>query len=205
MKRLITESDITKLLLSGSRTLVLGKNDLITPLAMDKIKSSGVVIQDKAASAPAENLQSVKLNRAVIACDHTGLRLKSLVGRFLMENSVEVMDIGTFSEISCDFPDIAASAVKKIREDKADFAVIIDATGSASAMAANKFKGIRAADCYCEIAARSAREHSNANVITLGSYVMGDETARAVLRTFMSAEFKGGKYQERLEKLNDIK
>lgn len=200
MKRLITEADIIKAYKSGNNIFEISKNDILTPLALDKIKTLGMSIANEAKN-PKESFSTKKIKFAV-GSDHTGFKLKSILINFLKENDIEITDVGTSKEESCDYPDFAIAVAEKVKKGEVTFGLIIDATGIPSAITANKFKGIRAATCYNEFSARSAREHNDANIIVLGAKSVGDETNKSVLSVFIKTGFLGKRHQKRLEKIS---
>lgn len=209
MKKLIRESDIVALLKSGSKSLPVAKDDIITPLAWDRIKVSGIKIIKKEDAVKLESSQhgaeALSLfKRAAIGSDHTGFKVKNEIISFLGEKSIEIVDVGTFDENPCDYPDIAYSVASKVKTKEADFGIVLDATGIPSSIAANKVPGIRAAVCYNEFSARSAREHNNANVITLGARSLGIETIKSILNVWLETNFGGGRHQNRLNKIAAI-
>lgn len=209
MKKLILESDIIKLSRQGIKVLPVAPHDIITPLAMDKIKSLGISIvnreeiekieADHTGTAPA-----VKLNKVAIGSDHTGFAMKGVLSKVLTDKSYGVIDVGTYDEASCDYPDFALGVALKVIEKKVDFGIIIDATGIPSAITANKIPGIRAATCYNEFSARSAREHNNANVLVVGAKALGEETIKSILEVFMTIPFAAGRHQKRLDKISAV-
>lgn len=207
MKNLITEQDIIRLIKQGTGVLSVSRDVIITPLAMDRIRERKIEISyecaDSAAAgkSAAGKTAAVDLKRAVIGSDHTGVKLKETVIACLKEKSIQTIDAGTFNDSPCDYPDICENVVRNIKNGSADFGIIIDSTGAASAMAANKFEDIRAMVCYCPFSARSARVHSNANIITLGAQTLGEGSVKMILDSFISSDFAGGKYQKRLDKL----
>jgi ribose 5-phosphate isomerase B len=209
MKKLIRESDIIALLKSGSKSLPVAKDDIITPLAWDRIKVSGIKIIKKEDAVKLDSSQhgaeALSLfKRAAIGSDHTGFKVKNEIITFLGEKSIEIADVGTFDENPCDYPDIAYSVASKVKAKEADFGIVIDATGIPSSIAANKVPGIRAAVCYNEFSARSAREHNNANIITLGARSLGIETIKSILNVWLETNFGGGRHQNRLNKIAAI-
>lgn len=209
MKNLITESDIAKFYREGKTILPVGDNDILTPLAKDKIKALGIkVIKKNAAQAidvdDAEIVKSFKTNRVAVGSDHTGFKIKNIVAKFLSDKKFEVIDVGTYDESSCDYPDFAYAVSLKVKEGGADFGIILDATGIPSSITANKVKGIRAATCYNEFSARSAREHNNANVLVLGAKSLGEETIKSILEVWLNTGFGGGRHQKRLNKITAI-
>ncbi|MDP3150168.1 MAG: ribose 5-phosphate isomerase B [Ignavibacteria bacterium] len=143
-------------------------------------------------------------NVVVLGCDHTGLTVKNLLIKILIEKGFKIQDVGTFDEVSCDYPDFAYAAAKKVKSGEADFGIIVDATGIPSAITANKIKGIRAATCYNEFSAKSAREHNNANILVVGAKALGEETIKGILETWLTTKFGGGRHQKRLDKITEI-
>ncbi|OGU61030.1 MAG: ribose 5-phosphate isomerase B [Ignavibacteria bacterium RBG_13_36_8] len=139
-----------------------------------------------------------------IGSDHTGFKLKAEISKFLKERKYLVTDVGTFTEESCDYPDIAYTVAKKVAANEVDFGVLIDATGIPSAITANKVKGIRAATCYNEFSAQSAREHNNANVLVVGAKSLDEESIKTIIDVFLKTEFGGGRHQRRLDKITEI-
>ncbi len=209
MKNLLTELDIAKLHKSGKTIIPIGNDDILTPLAKDKIKSLGmkIITKEEAERLYSEdpNISStVKEKRIAIGCDHTGFKVKNLLIKILSDKGFELIDVGTYDEQSCDYPDFAYAVASKVKEKKVDFGIVIDATGIPSAITANKVKGIRAATCYNEFSARSAREHNNANVLVIGAKSLGEETIKSILEVWLSTGFGGGRHQRRLNKITAI-
>ncbi|MBM4170946.1 MAG: ribose 5-phosphate isomerase B [Ignavibacteria bacterium] len=143
-------------------------------------------------------------NKIAIGSDHTGVIAKKVLVEFLKTKKFEVTDIGTYSEESVDYPDIATNIAVRVKGGEVEFGIIIDATGIPSAITANKFKGIRAATCYNEFSAKSAREHNNANILVLGAKSLGEETLKSITDVFLSSKFLGDRHQRRLDKIKAI-
>jgi len=202
MKKVITEKIILDLHKSGKSKLPLSKDDIITPLAKDKIKELKIII-DFLTSEQIEP-HSDLTNIIYIDSDHTGFALKKALKIFLESNGKIVYDLGTYDEKSCDYPDYAEAVAKKVKSRKDSFGIIIDATGIPSAIAANKIKGIRAATCYNEFTAWSARNHNNANILVLGGKTIGEESAKSILSKWLETNFEGGRHQKRLDKITKI-
>ena len=215
-KNLITESDIVSLIQKGEKTLYIDSNTLITPAAKDKLNEQKINIvtnneQEKQGTPKNINNNTNlrrKVNgnlRVVLGSDHTGYAAKEYVKKFLPGlGSITILDVGTNSEESCDYPDFAFEAAKKVALREADFGIIFDATGIPSAITANKVPGIRAATCYNEFSTRSAREHNNANVLVLGAKSLGIETIKSILQVWFSSDFLGDRHQRRLDKISEI-
>ncbi len=215
-KNLITESDIVSLIQKGEKTLYIDSNTLITPAAKDKLNEQKINIvtnneQEKQGTPKNINNNTNlrrKVNgnlRVVLGSDHTGYVAKEYIKKFLPGlGSITILDVGTNSEESCDYPDFAFETAKKVALREADFGIIFDATGIPSAITANKVPGIRAATCYNEFSTRSAREHNNANVLVLGAKSLGIETIKSILQVWFSSDFLGDRHQRRLDKISEI-
>lgn len=210
MKKVITESDVVVSYKSKGKILSVGESDILTPSAKDKIKDLGITIVKKVAADKIEtpfqqtfSTREIK-NIVVLGCDHTGFSVKTLLAKILVEKGYKIQDVGTFDDSSCDYPDFAFAVAKKVKTGEADFGIIVDATGIPSAITANKVKGIRAATCYNEFSAKSAREHNNANILVLGAKALGDETIKGILETWLTTKFGGGRHQKRLDKITAI-
>jgi ribose 5-phosphate isomerase B len=206
MKNLITETDVAKLKKEGSNILLIGNNDILTPLAKDKAKSLGLKIikkdpASKIESESGEITHSSKNKKIAIGSDHTGFRIKNILSKILSEKGFEVIDVGTYDEASCDYPDYALAVASKVKNGGHEFGIIIDASGIPSAITANKLPGIRAATCYNEFSARSAREHNNANILVVGAKAIGEETIKSILDAWLNTNFGGGRHQKRLDKI----
>ncbi|MEW6506211.1 MAG: ribose 5-phosphate isomerase B [Bacteroidota bacterium] len=201
MKKVVTESEIIKLAKSGVKEIFLGKDDLLTPLAIDRIKQIGVKI---ICASKDEQRQKRGALKIAIGSDHTGVKAKKMVVDFLKSKSFQIIDVGTFSEESVDYPDIAFNVANSIVNKECDYGIILDATGIPSAITANKIPGIRAATCYNEFSARSSREHNDANVLVLGAKSVGDESIKSIIDVWLNSNFLGDRHQRRLDKIKAI-
>jgi len=143
----------------------------------------------------------VKALRVALGCDHAGFLLKPVVAAVLQSEGCEVIDCGTWSQESVDYPDFGKAVAHKVRNKEADLGVVICGTGIGISIAANKVEGIRAALCHDTFSARMARMHNNANVLALGSRVIGGGLAEDIVRVFLSSEFEGGRHARRVDKL----
>ena len=139
-----------------------------------------------------------------LGADHGGLPLKEHLKGMLAESGYEVLDLGTYDGQAVDYPDFAVAVARAVAEGRAWRGIMIDGAGIGSAMAANKIAGVRAALCYDLTTARSAREHNDANVLTLGGTLIGTRLAVDIARTFISAAFGGGRHAKRVEKINAL-
>jgi ribose 5-phosphate isomerase B len=136
-----------------------------------------------------------------IAADHAGFDLKSSLVDELGRSGFKVLDLGTNSAESVDYPDFADRLAQAMKAGQAARGVLVCGTGIGISIAANRHKGIRAALCRDSTDARLAREHNDANVLVLGGRTTGVETARDCLKSFLSTPFAGGRHQRRVEKM----
>jgi ribose 5-phosphate isomerase B len=136
-----------------------------------------------------------------IAADHGGFDLKSALVPMLQELGLIVLDLGTGSRESVDYPDYADAVAAALIEGRARRGILICGTGIGISIAANRHPGIRAALCHDSLTARLARQHNDANVLALGGRVIGIETAKDCLTAFLNTPFEGGRHARRVAKL----
>ncbi len=142
-----------------------------------------------------------------IGSDHAGYELKFNLVSFIMESfpEYEVFDCGTYSDDSVDYPDFAQKVCENVLNDNRNsLGILICGTGLGMSIAANKFKGIRAALCNDLFTAKLSRQHNDANVLVLGSRVIGYGVATEVVRNFLTTEFDGGRHIDRLNMIKEI-
>lgn len=139
--------------------------------------------------------------RLALASDHAGYPLKESVKEFLDGEGIEYTDFGTFNTDPVDYPDLALAVAEGVAAGRLDRAILVCGTGIGMAICANKVAGVRAALCHDTFSARAAREHNDANVLTLGARVIGPGVAREVVRVWLRAEFAGGRHACRVEKI----
>lgn len=140
-----------------------------------------------------------------IASDHAGFELKEVLRRQLEEWGYAVLDLGTGSTASVDYPDFGQALGAAIAEGRAPVGVVICGTGIGISIAANRNPAVRAALCHDASSARLSRQHNDANVLALGARLIGVEVARDCLRTFLDTEFEGGRHAGRVAKLSNVK
>jgi ribose 5-phosphate isomerase B len=140
--------------------------------------------------------------KIAIASDHAGYTLKERLKTYLRENDYEVIDYGTDSDEPVDYPDFIYPAAKSVAEGKYSLGIVLGGSGNGEAMTANKLKGIRCAVCWDEKSARLAKEHNNANVISLGARMIDERMAINIVNIWLSCNFEGGRHIARIEKLN---
>jgi len=142
--------------------------------------------------------------RIALGSDHAGYELKTVVAKHLAESGHEVIDLGTDSEDSVDYPAYCAATARSVVAGDADFGIVFGGSGQGEQIAANKVHGARAALCSNEFMARLAREHNNANVLSLGGRVLGNELAVAVVDAFLATDFEGGRHARRIGQITAI-
>ena len=138
-----------------------------------------------------------------IGCDHGGLNLKKAIMKKLDEMGEAYKDFGTYTEESCDYPDIAKAACNAIVSGECEKGILVCGTGIGMSMAANKIKGIRAAHITDSFSARVTKEHNDANVICMGERITGVEIALEMVEAYLKAEFQGGRHEIRVGKIED--
>ncbi|MEX0757984.1 MAG: ribose 5-phosphate isomerase B [Tistlia sp.] len=140
-------------------------------------------------------------NIVAVASDHAGFAMKSLLTDELRRLGFQVLDLGTGSEESVDYPDFGRALAESIADGRAPRGVVVCGTGIGISIAANRNPAVRAALCRDTTAARLSREHNDANVLALGARLTGDEVALDCLRVFLATPFAGGRHQRRVDKL----
>jgi len=139
-----------------------------------------------------------------IGADHGGFKMKEMLKATLTKSGYPVIDCGTNSTESVDYPDFAFAVAELVGQGKAWRGIIIDGAGIGSCMTANKIPGVRAAMCYDYATAVNSREHNNANVLTLGAGLIGDNLARQIVDTWLATEFGGGRHARRVDKITAV-
>jgi ribose 5-phosphate isomerase B len=139
----------------------------------------------------------------LIGSDHAGFSLKTFLKEVMEQDGLQVVDVGCAADISCDYPDYAHLLCERIQSGEASRGVLICGTGLGMSMAANRFRGIRAALCTSEYQARMSRAHNDANVLILGGRVTGVEIALSILRTWLETSFEGGRHQRRIDRIEN--
>ncbi len=140
--------------------------------------------------------------KIAIGSDHAGYRLKDQIVEHLKSSDHSIEDFGVFSDDSVDYPDIAAAVAGFVQKNKLSCGLLICGTGIGMSIAANKYRGIRAALCSEPYSARCARQHNDANILSMGSRVIGAGLAIDIVDTFIKTEFEGGRHSRRIEKIN---
>lgn len=142
--------------------------------------------------------------RIAIGADHAGYDLKQHLIATLETDGHEVIDCGTHSTESVDYPPIMFDVGRKVAAGEVDRGIVIGGSGQGEQLAANKIKGVRAALCNDEWTARLSRQHNNANVMAIGGRIVGLGLADDITRLWLATEFEGGRHQRRLDMIAEI-
>jgi len=210
-KKLISELTVIEASKRGEKFIAIDPSCIVTDAARDRARQLGIQLAQKKAepkitpaepSAPSSPPSAKEI--IAVGSDHGGFALKESLKPYIEGLGYRVVDLGTYSEEACDYPDFAYAVARMVTLGDAGRGIMIDAIGTASAMVANKLSGIRAACCFNELSAQSSREHNNANVLTLGGRVFGVELAKSIVKVWLSTNFGGGRHQKRLDKISDI-
>ncbi|MDA1197730.1 MAG: ribose 5-phosphate isomerase B [Proteobacteria bacterium] len=140
-------------------------------------------------------------SKICIASDHAGYQLKEKIKDFLIKKDVPVIDLGPLASEPVDYPDYAKKLAKRVLLKKSDGGILVCGSGTGMAITANKFKGIRAAQCYSRKSTILSRQHNNANIICLGSRMLKSKEAFNFINYFFNTKFQGGRHQKRLNKI----
>jgi ribose 5-phosphate isomerase B len=137
-----------------------------------------------------------------LGSDHAGFRYKEKVKELLGSLGHEVKDVGTFSEESVDYPLFIRPAAEAVARGECERGIVFGGSGNGEAMAANKVHGIRCALCWSEESARLSRQHNDANVLSLGQRMIGEDLALNIVRIWLETPFEGGRHERRVAQLN---
>lgn len=209
-KRLISLEQVLEAAKKGEKTVPVDKNCIITPSALEKAAALGIEIcyqdltpqeePDRGSTVPKDTPAAT----LAFGSDHGGFKLKNQLKEYCASLGYRSIDVGTDTEEACDYPEYAYAVARSVLSGEANCGIMVDSVGLASAMAANKVPGIRAACCWNEFTAKSSREHNNSNVLTLGGKVHDIEAARSIVRIWLETPFAGGRHQKRLDKISEI-
>ena len=218
-RRAVTEREIRRAAKEGKKFIDIG-DAVVTPSARDVAGSLGVELKRDSVlgtgDSAREPKQSASANRVPspesrvpdksisLGADHGGVALKNILASRLTELGYSVNDLGSNGSEPVDYPDFAVAVANDVASGKARFGVMIDGAGIGSCMAANKVRGVRAAMCYDVTTATNAREHNDANVLTLGGGLIGPRLALAIVETFLATPFAGGRHQPRVAKIDAL-
>jgi ribose 5-phosphate isomerase B len=141
------------------------------------------------------------MTRIAIGADHAGYDLKQHLVGMLIAQGHDVDDQGTHSTESVDYPAICAGVGRTVRDGEAEFGIVLGGSGQGEQLAANKVRGVRAALCNCLYTARMARQHNDANVLSMGGRIVGVGLAEEIVSTFLATGFEGGRHARRVDQL----
>ncbi|MEE8120606.1 MAG: ribose 5-phosphate isomerase B [Anaerolineales bacterium] len=207
--QIVTELDIKDLPLGSE--YIIPPGFIVTPLArqaamerrIKMLKGSQAASPSKAAvPTPAPSTGGEKM--IAIGADHGGYTLKDSLKTFVRELGYGVIDCGTNSAESVDYPDFAFAVAQLVADDRAWRGIIIDGAGIGSCMTANKVPGVRASMCYDQATAANSREHNDANVLTLGAGLLGANLSKQIVKTWLETAFGGGRHARRVDKIMQI-
>ena len=139
--------------------------------------------------------------KIAVGCDHRAIEYKEIVKRIVRERGDEVLDFGTDSSESADYPDYALPVARAVAEGEADRGVLVCSTGIGMSIAANKVKGVRAACVHDERTSRLSRRHNDANVLCLGATVVDEQDLENIVGVWLQEAFEGGRHERRVRKI----
>ena len=142
--------------------------------------------------------------RVSMGSDHAGYRLKEELKTYLQSEGHEVLDVGTDSEKTVDYPDFCAAAARAVIDGRADRAIVLGGSGQGEQLAANKVRGTRAALCNDLHLAQLSRRHNDANVLAMGGRIVATELAKEIVKLWLATPFDGGRHAKRLEQIAEI-
>ncbi len=142
--------------------------------------------------------------KVAVGSDHAGFDYKEIVKKYLEDKGYKIIDKGTYSKESVDYPVFGEAVGKAVASGEADMGIVICGTGIGISISANKIPGVRAALCTNEYMARMARKHNNANVLAFGARVLGIDVALGIIDQFFNTEFEGGRHERRVNLIMDI-
>ncbi len=147
---------------------------------------------------------SEKIEKIIIGSDHGGLEIKEFIKAELEKRSIEIKDVGTHNSESVDYPIFAGRVAKAVSVGEFEKGILVCGSGIGVSMTANRFKGVRAALCITEEMARLSREHNDANILVLGGRITTKDTVTAILETWFSTGFEGGRHVRRINLIDEV-
>jgi len=200
----ITEADV--LAVQPGSKLAVPDGAMVTPLARDTALDRRVELVAGSGTGPraAAPGQAPSKRTVALGADHGGYAMKEDLKAYLGGLGYDLVDCGTHSTDSVDYPDFAYAVARLVSEGQAWRGIIVDGAGIGSCMAANKVPGVRAAMCYDHATAVNSREHNDANVLTLGGMLLGRNLARDLVKTWLETQFGGGRHARRVNKIMDV-
>ena len=143
----------------------------------------------------------INLNKIFISSDHAGFKLKKSIVKYLSNNNMNYQDLGPHNKSRVDYPDYAHKVAKKVKINKNNMGILICGSGTGMNIVANKYKNIRAAQCFNLKSTKLSRLHNDANIITLGSRLITKKNALNYVGVFLNTTFEGGRHKRRVKKI----
>ena len=143
----------------------------------------------------------INLNKIFISSDHAGFKLKQSIIKYLSNNNMNYQDLGPHNKSRVDYPDYAHKVAKKVKINKNNMGILICGSGTGMNIVANKYKNIRAAQCFNLKSTKISRLHNDANIITLGSRLLTKKNALNCVGVFLKTKFEGGRHKKRVKKI----
>jgi ribose 5-phosphate isomerase B len=197
VRQIIDEKDVMAVEEGG--TLAIPHGAIVTPLAQSTALARRVKLVATSEAEP----QADGARTIAVGADHGGYVMKEMLKAELQANYT-VVDCGTHGTESVDYPDFALAVAQLVSGGRAWRGIMIDGAGIGSCMVANKVPGVRAAMCYDYATAVNSREHNDANMLTLGAGLIGNNLAKQIVETWLKTEFGGGRHAKRVEKIVEI-
>jgi ribose 5-phosphate isomerase B len=141
------------------------------------------------------------IKKVAIGCDHGGFSYKNSIITLLKEKNIEVTDFGTFSDASVDYPDYGHQVATAVEKNEVDFGIVLCGSGNGIAMTVNKHQGVRCALCWTAEIAALAKQHNNANVMSIPARFVTEALALEMVTTFLTTDFEGGRHAIRVDKI----
>jgi len=142
--------------------------------------------------------------RIALASDHAGYAYKTMLAKFLAERGHAVEDFGTHSDASVDYPEFIIPAARAVAEGRCERGIVLGGSGNGEAMAANRVRGVRCALCWSEETARLARQHNDANMISIGERLVPEDLVRRIVAIWLETPFEGGRHVRRIRLLDEV-
>jgi ribose 5-phosphate isomerase B len=203
MTKLVSEQTVLEAVRTGNKVITISEHTIITPAARDAAHKHNIQFVTPASLPPRDSVtaQPPANVHVFTGSDHGGFELKEQLKTYISGLGYTVEDLGTFSTDSVDYPDFALKVAQSVAGYPGSVGIIVDGAGIGSAITANKVTGIRAASCQDVYTARNSKAHNNANILTLGSRVLGPDIANEIVSVWLSTAFEGGRHKQRVDKI----
>jgi ribose 5-phosphate isomerase B len=199
-KPLITDEDLKNITMG--EIVHIADKAIVTPLAVDTARDRHLRLERVVSASPAANPSRPR--KIAVGADHGGFEMKEHLKAYLAELGTEVLDLGTHSTATVDYPDFAQAVALAVARGSCEVGIMIDGAGIGSCMVANKVPGIRAAMCYDEASAKNSREHNGANMLTLGGKTISTSLMRDIVRVWLSTDLTEERHRKRVAKIDAL-